>query len=123
MRNDLVVTEPIELCLAHSENRLLIENHADKVVIRAATDHLSPREKTCLIRYLAAEGFIPDRYKWFADSETAFFPGLSWLFDFSRAKRLEPRQKALRQIVFVLLCAILAWLELITFAFLQAPSH
>ena len=121
MRTDLVVTGPIELCLAHPENCLLIENHADKVVIRAATDNLSPREKTCLIRYLAAEGFIPDRYKWFADSETAYFSGLSWLVDSSRAKRLEPRQKALRQIVIVLLCGILVWLGLITFAFLRAP--
>ena len=48
-----------------SSNQILVENHAEEVIIRAARDTLSSREKLFIIRHLAMEGFIPERYQWF----------------------------------------------------------
>jgi hypothetical protein len=111
--------QPTELCIAHPQNRLRIETQAGGIVIHSARGDFSPREKSLCIRYLAAEGFIPERYEWFADPE---FCGLTWLVDSSWiTQKSEPHLKALGQIVGVLLCALLFWFALMTFAFLQAP--
>jgi hypothetical protein len=119
MRNGVVISEPIELCIVHPQNRLLIENHAGSIVIRAAQDNFSLREKTFFIRYLAAEGYIPQRYEWFADAETVPFSGLTWLVDSSWLKQSEPQRTALRQIVRLIFGALLFWLALMTLAFLH----
>jgi hypothetical protein len=121
MRNHVVVSERIELCNARPENRLLIENHSASVIIRAAQDNFSPREKAFFIRYLAAEGYIPQSYEWFADSETAHFSGLTWVVDPSWIKKPAPQGTALHQILRLVLYALVFWLALMTLAFLQSP--
>jgi len=122
MHTGAKASRPTELCIANPENRLRIETQGGGIVIHSARDDFSPREKSLFIRYLAAEGFIPERYEWLADPETAQLCGLTWLVDSSLiTQKSERHLKALRQIVRVILCALLFWLALMTFALLQAP--
>jgi hypothetical protein len=114
-------SQPVELCIARPQNRLRIEAHAGNVVIHAGLNNFSPQEKSLLIRYLAAEGFIPQRYEWDADPETAHLTGLTWLVDSSLTTQPKPHRKRLGQITQVILGALLALLVLMTYAFLQAP--
>ena len=43
------------------ENTLTVENYPGGVIIRAARDNFSLRQRRLFINYLATEGFIPDR--------------------------------------------------------------
>ncbi len=61
------------------ENFIIIENRRKGVVIRAAQNNFSPRRKAFLIRQLAAEGYIPDRYE--QVTEEAWDRTLVWVVD------------------------------------------
>jgi len=122
MRAEATFPKRVELSLSRPENQFLIENHADGVRIRAARDNLTAQQKLFLIRYLAAEGIISERYQWFADPEDCY-SGLQWSVDSSwclSAVGSQPR--ALRQILRVLACATLLWAALLSFAFISARS-
>jgi hypothetical protein len=93
----------IELSILRPENRLRIENFADCVVVRSARRNLSANEKSSFIRYLAAEGFIPDRYQWLGNPDAEFHSGLKWAADASCA---EVRPFALRNPLRPLICVI-----------------
>jgi hypothetical protein len=51
------------------------------VVIRATRDSFSDRRKSNFIRELAAEGFIPDSYRWLDRDAAPVAPGVRWLVD------------------------------------------
>jgi len=121
MNTGVSASQPIELCIVHPQNRILIETHGGSIVIHAARDNFSAREKCFFVRYLAAEGFIPARYEWFSDPQTAQLSGLIWLVDSSWTADSEPQRKAFRQIVRVILWGFLLWLALMTFALVHAP--
>jgi hypothetical protein len=91
MRTQIAVPERFELYLPDLDNHLLIENSEGGVVISATRDNVSDKRKTFFIRYLAAEGYIPDRYEWFPEpSEDGFF-GVKWIaraaLDHNQAER------------------------------------
>src|SRR6516164_3048293 len=81
MHADVLFRERIELSILRPENRLVVENHPGRVVIRTVQRGVSPSQKSSFIHYLAAEGFIPERYQWFDDSPLEFHSNLKWLVD------------------------------------------
>jgi hypothetical protein len=118
-RSEVVISKPIKLSFARLENQFVIENQTDGVHIRAARDNLSPREKLFFMRYLAAEGYIPERYLWFADTNAEWYSGLRWTVDADNHGR---QGQSLRQLLRVLACATLVWVALMGLAFLSARS-
>lgn len=68
-----------EFSTFNPENLILVENEAERVLIRAAYNNFSPRRKAFLIRQLAAEGYIPDQYEQF--SEMTWDTGVVWTVD------------------------------------------
>jgi len=107
---------------AHPENLLVIENRPRTVIIQAERDNFSPPQKAYLIRYLAAEGFIPDRYQWFVDPQITHQSGVEWIIEGTVANPRESAHQALRQILRLIFCLSLVWLVLMSFAFLNAPA-
>ena len=113
--------ERVELSTGHPRSLVSIENHEGNVVIRAAADNFSSREKAFLIRYLAAEGFIPKRYQWFADPNPEWSSHLTWIIARAGSPVGVSGSKAFRQILLTIGCAALVWLVLMVFVFLHAP--
>jgi len=113
--------EKVELSSAHPRSLVSIENHEDNVVIRAGRADFSSREKAFLVRYLAAEGFIPERYHGLTDHDSDWSSHLMWVVDRSKSPVGASRSKAVRQILITITVAAIIWLVLMTFAFLHAP--
>ncbi|MGH7970507.1 MAG: hypothetical protein ACREIC_17415 [Limisphaerales bacterium] len=68
-----------EVSTHNPSNLVVVENQGETVLIRAAQNNFSQRRKAFLIRQLAAEGYIADRYQGF--SEQAPISGLTWVID------------------------------------------
>jgi hypothetical protein len=66
-----------------------VEESDGAVVVRATRDSVSERRKQCFIRELAAEGFIPDSYRWFLLASSESFRGVRWVVDTSWVKLSE----------------------------------
>ena len=103
------------------DNSVLVETSEDGVTIRAARDNFSDRRKRMFIRHLAAEGFIPDRYRWFCDSEGC--SSVKWVRDYSWLK-IDSRMtfRGTRFMQRLLLCGTLLWLILMSW-FLLFRAH
>ena len=88
MHTQTALPEKVELYLPHLDSHILIQNNADGVVIRATRNNISGKQKEFLIRHLAAEGYIPDRYEWFFEPAGDGFFGVTWIANgFSGPKR------------------------------------
>ncbi len=121
MRAKVAYPERVKLSTARPQNLVVIENFDESVIIRAQRDNFSPREKACFIRYLAAEGYIPEIYQWFADPDSECSLHATWIVNEGRVAVKRSSNKALRQILRIIGCAGLVWLVLMIFAFLHAP--
>jgi hypothetical protein len=120
MRAGVVIPEPVKFAVARPANLLSVENQGHAVVIRATQNNFSAREKAFFIRYLAAEGFIPDHYQWDATLEADSVLGIQWLVDRSlAANALAAHRRRLPRILLVILCSSLFWLALLSLAFLH----
>ncbi|HXC01832.1 MAG TPA: hypothetical protein VNU49_04205 [Opitutaceae bacterium] len=77
-----------EFCFIELDYTLVrVEESAGEITIRATADTFSDHRKACFIRELAAEGFIPDDYRWFSlTGPEAYTRGVRWLVDFSWLK-------------------------------------
>src|SRR5947207_4035733 len=98
MRTGVIFPGQQRFSSAHPENLLVIENRPGAVIIQTARDNFSPRQKVYFIRYLAAEGFIPEHYQWFADAEIPHQSGVEWIVECPVANPQESAHQALRQI-------------------------
>ena len=122
VRAEIVIPERVELSISRPENLLLIENHANEVVIRAARDNFSSRQKSFFIRYLAAEGYIPEKYQSVVSSQSGVEPRVKWLIDDSWIECPGgPNRKALRQILGLIGYAGLLWAAMMTLVVLHSP--
>lgn len=93
--------------------KVVVEEREDKVLIRATRNTFSVRHKILFLRFLAAEGFIPDRYQQISsmDAEEA---QVCWLVDYSSARGGLGNSDRSRKIIFRLLGgAVLFWLGMI----------
>ena len=79
LRAGRTVDAPIGFSTHNPANLIVVERAGARALIRAAQDNFSPRRKAFLIRQLAAEGYIADRYEQF--TEDAPVPGLTWVID------------------------------------------
>jgi hypothetical protein len=58
-----------------------VERWSDKVIVRASCNRFTDQRKVSFIHELAAEGFIPDSYQWYAGGATSV--PLEWIVDTS----------------------------------------
>jgi hypothetical protein len=75
------IPDAIELYDRRRDNLVRVENHAAGVVVRAAREIGSHAARSAFIRYLAAEGFIAERYQWCSDNSNHAALGISWFTD------------------------------------------
>ncbi len=79
MHTEIALPTRSQLYIPDLDNHILIENNADEVVISATRDNFSENRKIFFIRHLSAEGYIPDRYKWFSELAESGFFGVKWM--------------------------------------------
>ena len=95
------------------DNRILVENGENGVVIHATRNNFSPARKRAFVREIAAEGFIPDQFEWLVDSGIENVPGLIWIIDGSGAQAHSiVKGMATRRIVRILAASGVLWLAL-----------
>jgi hypothetical protein len=124
MRAQLNSPESFEFYFPELDNLVLVENHAEGVVIRATRANFSERRKIFFIRELAAEGYIPDWYQWFSTNAGDIGLGVRWVVDYSWLK-IDPRltrqvTKFMRRL---LLGVGLLWLVLMGALFLTTVTN
>jgi hypothetical protein len=113
---ETIVYAPIEFSTHNPPNLIVVERETETVLIRAAQDNFSPRRKAFLIRQLAAEGYIPDRFEGF--TEDAPVGGLIWVIDRSLMFVGAEATKRTRRIMQrVIAGGCLLWLLELTLAF------
>ena len=121
LRADAALPRESTLAIHFPENLVLIQNIAGRVTIRAARNNLSVRRKLYLIRYLAAEGYIPGRFERICERRPNGISAIRWVIDPSCFKpALTPRQQTNRFMVRLILGAVALWFGLMAFAFLHA---
>jgi hypothetical protein len=98
-----------------------VENHAPKVLIRVIRGCLSEREKDFFVRHLAAEGFIPDCYRWFSGDYNEASSGIEWCVEDcsvkNNLKTIVTQPRASVVMIRFLICASILWLVELTFLF------
>jgi hypothetical protein len=112
-----------EFCFIELDYTLVrVEETAGEVTILATADTFSDHRKICFIRELAAEGFIPDGYRWFSlTSQETYTRGVRWLVDSSWLKLDEAiLARTDRLVRRYILPVILLWLF---FIYLIYPGH
>lgn len=118
----LSLPRQIEFVRYRPENFILVENDADgTVLIHAARNNFSERQKGAFIRELAAEGFIPDHLEKIFDSDFSD-PSIDvqWVIDQSWMQIYPAvRKSATRAVVTVLLVAVSLCVLLMTAAILR----
>ena len=115
------VPQTAEFPLRDPKNLILVENSADRVVIRVARDNLSERDKAYLIRYLAAEGFISDEFESFGKSGSCRTTSITWLVEENWARRQRGHlERVERFMIQLLISASALWLALFAFALLRS---
>lgn len=109
-----------EFCFSNLDTLVQVEEAKGHVVVRASRDTFSERRKACFIRELAAEGFIPDEYRWFTLTSPASFHRVRWLVDVSCFR---PAQAVIahtwRLMVRLQLSAVILWLIMMAVLFLR----
>ena len=122
MRTKPAFREKLEFSMVRPDNRVSLEYQGERVVIRTMRDNFSLRDKSFFIRYLAAEGFIPETYQWFAEADSEWSSSVTWTVDDAKLRSGHSSNKALRQILGLVGCVALGWLLLMIFAFVHAPQ-
>jgi hypothetical protein len=93
----------------HLRTLVLVEKGEEGIVVRATRDTFSPERQESFIRELAAEGFIPDHFRWFSAADLGARRRARWLVDPRWLKSAEDR--AIRRIATGFLIAVpLLWM-------------
>ncbi len=114
-----------EFCFIELDYTLVrVEETEGEVTIRATADTFSRQRKLCFIHELAAEGFIPDEYRWFSlAGPDGCSRGVRWLVDHTWLKvdeALVTRTQRLSKRLFVPVTML--WLLMLYLAF-PSQSH
>jgi len=115
--------QTFEFVHRHPDCILKVENHETGVRICATRDGFSARDKEFFVRHLAAEGFIPDRYRWFSGDCDAPSSALDWCVDYCSVNdsgAAVPRPRANGFMIRLLVCASILWMVEITLLFLRS---
>ena len=73
--------DQIELYDRVMDNLVHVKNCGAGVVVRLMRDNFSAPAKAYFIRHLALEGFIPDRYQWYAGTSEFAALEVKWVVD------------------------------------------
>ncbi len=118
---DAALPRESTLAVRDPENLVMVENIGGRVIIRAARNNLSIRRKLYLIRYLAAEGYIPARFERICERRPNGLSAIKWMIDPTCFKPAPtPRQQTNRFMARLIIGAFVLWLALIVLAFLNA---
>jgi hypothetical protein len=113
-------SEPYEFYFPTVDTLAQVEKRDGEIVIRTSRNTFSEDRRTRFIRELAAEGFIPDGYRWLASASPGAALGIRWLVDTSC---FEPDRLAVartrRFMVRLLSSAAMLWLAMIGLLFLH----
>jgi hypothetical protein len=110
-----------EFCFPRLDTLVQVEETDGEVVIRATRDTFSEERKLSFIHELAEEGFIPDRYRWFALASYRGASGVCWLVDYSWLKLDEAMLARTRRfMVRILSSAALLWLVMMASLLLRS---
>jgi hypothetical protein len=103
---------------------LRVENHETGIRIRATRDVFSARDKEFFVRHLAAEGFIPDHYRWFSGDGDEALSGIEWYVEDCLIKNdseaVVPRRRANAFMIRLLVCVSILWMVEIALLFLKS---
>lgn len=84
MKADPIERRTYEFRFPDLDTLVKVEVLDERVTIRASRDSFCSRRKELFIHELAAEGFIPDEYRWHSVRATGWATSnLRWLVDFS----------------------------------------
>jgi hypothetical protein len=118
MQTQSAAPESFRLYIPDLDNHVLIENSAEGVVIRATRDNMSERRKATFIRHLAAQGYIPERYRWFSEPAEDGCVGVRWMagdswdeekLQFPSLRNLCTRRNALYGFLFLIWLLVFIW--------------
>src|SRR5882724_12446521 len=113
MKTKVQSTRSFQFTFPDLKTLLVVERADDQVIIRASRNTFSARHKIHFLRFLATEGFIPDRYQRISSFD-AEWAQVCWLVDFSCARNRLGNPTRTRKIMFrVLGWAVLLWLGMI----------
>jgi hypothetical protein len=114
-----------EFCCHRPENTLRVQCSDKGVLIRAARNNFSPRQRSFFIRHLAEEGFIPDQYRMISDECGGVARGVEWVVDDGAGRMvLDESQVARRTMAFMIgLFGFAGFVWLILLAVLFSMSH
>jgi hypothetical protein len=102
---------------------LRVESQQTGVRIRATRGGFSQREKQFFVRHLAAEGFIPDRYCWFAGDCDETSLRIDWCVEEHSVRKgvgaVLPRGRATAFMIRLFVGASILWLAELAFLFLK----
>jgi hypothetical protein len=122
--NASVVPARAEFFFRKPDNMILVENAGGEVTIRAAQDNFSARRKALFIRELAIEGFIPDHFQWFTDSDLTGLFGIKWIIDSSWCRVSPMQQKRSRGwLIRMYVWGSLSWLSVMGIVLKLAHAH
>lgn len=100
-------------------HRFLVLSKPDGVIIMTSRGNVPAETKSRFVRHLAAEGFIPDRYAWFSETQPSGVSPVEWV----AAPLLDSRHELIRKLPKFLngrtACSallILGWVCLVLFA-------
>jgi hypothetical protein len=83
MKTHALAPRSFEFCFPSLDTLVLVEDLTGEIVIHASRNTFSDERKARFIRELAAEGFIPDDYRWLPRAGMESSPGIRWLIDTS----------------------------------------
>jgi hypothetical protein len=101
------------------ENVLRVEPHEAGVRIQAARDNFSARDKAFFVRYLAAEGFIPEDCRWSTEASSSCLTWETENFSLNDSHGSRAGCHARPFMIRLLACASVLWLIELTFLFFQ----
>jgi hypothetical protein len=110
-----------EFYFANLDSLVLVETREREVIIRATRNSFSEERKVSFIHELAAEGFIPDNYRWFSSFTSTSTSELNvrWLVDISWLSHNAARTTMNRLMIRTIIGAALLWLAMMALFFLH----
>lgn len=112
-----------EFSFPMKDTLILVENHADEVIVRATRDTFTEAQKASFIERLGAEGFIPSTCHWGQPLgyQGHDEPDVRWVIDYSWLKLTEEILAPSRRFMIRLFAgAAVLWLILLVGLFVHA---
>jgi hypothetical protein len=107
VKTNTVGSKCYEFYFSQLDTLLQVENAGENVTVRATQPTFSPRRQEYFVRELAAEAFIPDRFRWFSYGDA----GVRWIVDRSWIKPNEAfAEEAKRRLTKMVASAGFLWL-------------